>query len=185
MFGDLSLAKAAHRSRIRAFRRTSRESETERTRTAFDELRMELGRLFLAASISEGNERDRARELLASLLAPKSRRGPPQKLAVTQRNAIVASYLSGTDDPDVRAERMSVLENRILPKSAEHLGWPADLSLDLGLRASVAFSPETLTAPPPPCPLGPWDVCRLPAQSPYHNEIFEIGPPRDDGSRYR
>ncbi len=102
-----------------------------RTREAFDKLRVDLGRLFLAASISEGEDRDRARKVLASLLSPESRRGPPQKLAVTQRNAIVTSYLAGVDDPAVRAERMSELENRILPKSAEHLGWPADLSLDL------------------------------------------------------
>ncbi len=101
------------------------------TREAFDGLRVELGRVFLAASISEGDDRDRARRLLASLLTPESRRGPPQKLAVTQRNAIVTSYLAGVDDPAVRAERMSELENRILPVCKENLQWPDDLSIDL------------------------------------------------------
>ena len=102
-----------------------------RTREAFDEMRAELGRLFLAASLSEGDQRTPARRLLASLLMPESRRGSPQKLAVTQRNAIVASYLAGVDEPEVRAERMAELENRILPACKENLGWPADLSIDL------------------------------------------------------
>ena len=42
----------------------------------------------------------------------------------------MASYLAGAEEPEARAERMADLENRILPKSAEHLGWPDDLSLD-------------------------------------------------------
>jgi len=102
-----------------------------RTREAFDALRGELARLFLAASVGEGNDRDRAGKVLSSLLAPERRRGPPSKLAVTQRNAIVASYLAGVDDPDVRAERMAELENRILPVCKENLQWPDDVSIDL------------------------------------------------------
>jgi hypothetical protein len=102
-----------------------------RTRAAFDALRGELGSLFLAASIGEGKDRERARKVLTSLLAPEPRRGPPPRLAVTQRDAIVESSLAGVDDPDVRATRMAELENRILPTCKENLQWRDDVSIDL------------------------------------------------------
>jgi len=102
-----------------------------RTRAAFDDLRGELAGLFLAASVGEREDRERAGKALSSLLTPESRRGPPQKLAVTQRDAIVASYLAGVDDPETRAERMAELENRVLPVCKENLQWPDDVSIDL------------------------------------------------------
>ncbi len=62
----------------------------------------------------------------------------PQKLAVTQRNAIVASYLAGVDEPEVGAERMAELENRILPACKENLGWPDHVNIDLdSIRRSL------------------------------------------------
>lgn len=50
----------------------------------------------------------------------------------------MASYLAGVDEPEVRAQRMADLENRILPACKENLGWPDNVSIDLdSIRRSL------------------------------------------------
>lgn len=103
------------------------------TAAAFDDLRTELGDLFLTAAGEAGDNRADARKLLASLLVPERGRGGLPSNAVIERDAIVRAYLHRASErkpPTSAKDRYAELENEVLPRANQLCGWPDDFKID-------------------------------------------------------
>ncbi len=105
----------------------------EVTSAAFDDLRSELGALYLTAATGAKDEREAATRLLTSLLKPDRGRGAPRDNAVIQRDAIVRAYLhraARRQPAPSPTDRDAELENEVLPRAKKLCGWPDDFKID-------------------------------------------------------